>query len=72
MTQKEYFSKASVHLLLSTRYLIYCNYLVKEEDKVNLPSDSGDLWDINKSLLYAELKRRQEFNEKFKTFKNNH
>lgn len=63
-TQKEYFSKASVHLLLAMRYRIYCNYPVKEGDKVDLSSDSGDLWDIDKNMLYAELNRRRHVTTK--------
>ncbi len=58
MTQKEFFSKTQTDNLLKMRFENTCRHPKTKGDEPDYEGDSGRMWYIDKTLLYAELAKR--------------
>lgn len=58
MIQKEFFAKTQTDNLLNMRFVQTCYYPQAEGDKPDYDNDRGQMWYIDKTLLYEELAKR--------------
>ena len=58
MTQKEFLEKTQTDNLVRMRFHTTCYYPKNEGDKPDYNNDRGQMWYIDKDLLYAELAKR--------------